>query len=91
MSVATISATEFKAKCIDILDQLADGRLERVEVTKRGRVVAVLTPPAPDPAAAAQLYGLLRGAVVVPPGVDLTAPALDEPWDAALTACRRRR
>jgi PIN domain nuclease of toxin-antitoxin system/antitoxin (DNA-binding transcriptional repressor) of toxin-antitoxin stability system len=83
MSIVTINATEFKAKCLDILDKLADRRLERVEVTKRGRVVAVLTPPAPDPAAVEQLYGLMRGSVVVPPGVDLTAPASDEPWDAA--------
>jgi antitoxin (DNA-binding transcriptional repressor) of toxin-antitoxin stability system len=88
MSVATINATEFKAKCLDILDQLADRRLERVEVTKRGRVVAVLTPP-PDPAAVEQLYGFMRGSVVVPPGVDLTAPALDEPWDAELGVLHR--
>lgn len=35
MSVATISAIEFKAKRVDLLDRLAERRLERVEVTKR--------------------------------------------------------
>jgi len=78
-AVATITATEFKAKCLEILDRLAAQKLDRVTITKRGRVVAVLTPP-DDPAAGVErLHGLLRGRVTVPPGFDLTAPVLDEP------------
>jgi antitoxin (DNA-binding transcriptional repressor) of toxin-antitoxin stability system len=75
----TISATEFKAKCLEILGQLGERRLTRVSVTKRGRVVAVLTPPADEEAAVRGLHGFLRGSVVVPEGLDLTAPVLDEP------------
>ena len=75
----TISATEFKAKCLEILDQLGERRLTRVSVTKRGRVVAVLTPPADEEAGIRGLHGFPRGSVVVPEGVDLTAPVLDEP------------
>src|SRR5271169_6380411 len=41
----TITASEFKAKCLDLLDQLATRRLTRLSVTKRGRIVAVVTPP----------------------------------------------
>ena len=40
----TMSATEFKAKCLQILDQVqATG--ERVQVTKWGKVVAEVGPP----------------------------------------------
>ena len=74
----TITATEFKARCLEILDQLGERRLTRVSVTRRGRVVAVLTPPVEE-AAVRGLHGFLRGSVVVPGGVDLTAPILDEP------------
>ena len=38
-----ISATEFKAKCLHLLDQVA-ATGERIQVTKRGKVVAELGP-----------------------------------------------
>lgn len=85
MSAAqTINATEFKAKCLEILDQLADRRLTRVSVTKRGRVVAVLTPPTDEATAIQNLHGFLRDQAVLPSQVDLTAPVPD----AALLAER---
>lgn len=71
----TITATEFKARCLEILNQIGERRLTRVSVTRRGRVVAVLTPPE-DQAAVRGLHGFLRGSVVVPEGVDLTAPVV---------------
>ena len=74
----TISATEFKATCLDLLDRLNQGEWERVEVTKRGRVVAILTAPPTQAEAVAGLHGFMRGSVVMPEDVDLTAPILDE-------------
>ena len=71
----TISASEFKARCLEILDRLADHTLERVTITKRGRVVGVLLAPASHAAAVRHLHGFMRGSVVVPPGIDLTEPA----------------
>jgi prevent-host-death family protein len=76
----TISATEFKAKCLDILERLRSRQLERVEITKRGRVVAVLTPPDSIPDAVRQVHGFMEGSVVIPEGFDLTAPVADEPF-----------
>ena len=76
----TISASEFKAKCLDILDRVAGHELDRVVITKRGRTVGVLLPP--DTAAVQDLYGSMRGSVVIPAGLDLTEPVLDEPFDA---------
>lgn len=82
MDLESISATEFKAKCLDILDQVAARQVQCVAITKRGKVVAMLVPPLDEPAAVRQLHGFLRGSVVVPTGVDLTEPALDEGLDA---------
>jgi len=82
MATQTISASEFKAKCLEILDRLRDHSLDRVVVTKRGRPVAVVTPPEVDAKDVRELRGFLRGTVVVPKGVDLTEPLLDEPFDS---------
>jgi hypothetical protein len=78
----TISASHFKARCLEIFDRLADRSLERVTITKRGRVVGVLLPPDTEVDAIRQLHGFLRGSVVVPPGIDLTEPISDEPFGA---------
>ena len=76
------TATEFKAKCLDIFDRLAAHKLTRVTITKRGKVVAVLTPPEDAESAVPRLHGFLRGSVIAPPGFDFTAPVLDEPLSA---------
>ena len=77
--VLTITATEFKAKCLAIFDQLEGRRISRVIVTRRGKPVAELTPPNDKPPS---LWGAHRGSVVVAPGVDLTEPAFEGLWDA---------
>ncbi len=79
-SVQSFTTTEFKAKCLDIVDQLAARKFTRVTVTKRGRVVGVLTPPDTDETAVRQLYGSMRVSVILPPDFDLTAPVLHEPF-----------
>lgn len=78
----TISATEFKAKCLDILDRINSRELERAVVTKRGRVVAVLVRPEDEAAQVRRLHGFLRGSVVIPTGADLTAPTVEDAFTA---------
>jgi antitoxin (DNA-binding transcriptional repressor) of toxin-antitoxin stability system len=78
----TISATEFKAKCLEILDRISSHQLERAVVTKRGRVVAVLVRPEDEADQVRRLHGFMRGSVVIPSGIDLTAPTLVEPLSA---------
>lgn len=78
----TVSATEFKARCLDLLDQVGARRTGPLGITKRGKVVALLVPPATPEEAVQGLHGFLRGSVAVPEEVDLTAPVLDEPLDA---------
>jgi prevent-host-death family protein len=79
----TIGAAEFKARCLEILDRLSTRKLSRLTITKRGRPVAVLLPPEDARDAVRQIHGFLRGSVIIPAGTDLTAPSLDEPFDAA--------
>lgn len=45
----TVPATEFKQRCLALLDQVAETRVP-VTVTKHGRPVAVVAPVASDPA-----------------------------------------
>ena len=84
MDSGTVSATEFKAKCLDLLDQVGTRQIGRLEITKHGKVVAVLIPPPSREEAVQQLHGFLRGSVLVPEGLDLTTPVLEEPLDAEL-------
>lgn len=82
MNSETVSATKFKAKCLDLLDRVSARQIERLEITKRGKLVAILIPPASQREAVEQLHGFLRGSVTVPEAVDLTAPVLDETLNA---------
>ena len=78
-----IAASEFKAKCLDLMDQLAARKLDRIVVTKRGRPVAVLTPPPTPEEIADAFFGFMKGSVGAPEDFDFTAPVLDEPINAA--------
>ena len=78
----TISASDFKARCLEIFDRLASRTLTRVTITKRGKVVGVLLPPDHEPDAVKQLRGFMRGSVIVPERLDLTAPMADEAFSA---------
>lgn len=77
--VLEISATEFKARCLAIFKQLEARRYHKVVVTRRGKPVAELTAPKRD---VPDLYGCMKGSVIIPPGVDLTEPVLEDIPDA---------
>jgi prevent-host-death family protein len=71
----TIGAGDFKAKCLQLLDDVAEHR-EPLVITKRGKPVAKLVPMPPD----TQLFGALAGSVLVQ--ADIIAP-IDAKWDSA--------
>jgi prevent-host-death family protein len=68
----SIAAGEFKARCLKLLDEVAETGREII-VTKRGKAVARLVPLAP------KVRQSLRGSVLKQG--DLLAP-IGEPWDA---------
>lgn len=84
----TIGAAAFKTRCLAILKALEARQLTRVVVTRRGKPVAELSPPA-GPQGPFNIWGCMRGTVRVAPGVDLTEPVLDEPLDAELGILHR--
>lgn len=69
-----IAATDFKAKCLALMDQVARTR-EEVVITKHGRPVARLVPVGPPPTDA---FGWLAGTVLE--AGDLIGP-IEEDWD----------
>lgn len=75
----TISATEFKAKCLELMEQGALRRLDRVHVTKRGKpfVTLTLTPDEP-PLAADALFGCMKDRTIIPDDYDWDAPIYSE-------------
>jgi prevent-host-death family protein len=78
----TISASEFKAKCLSLLDRLARRELDRVIITKRGKPVAIVEPPQQQADEVRNIHGFMRGSVIIADDVDLTAPVVDEPLTA---------
>ncbi|MCR4298989.1 MAG: type II toxin-antitoxin system Phd/YefM family antitoxin [Gallionella sp.] len=70
-----IGAGDFKAKCLQLLDDVAEQR-EPLIITKRGKPVAKLVPVEPE----LQLFGALKGSVVGE--TDIVSP-IDVEWKAA--------
>jgi prevent-host-death family protein len=70
-----IGAGEFKAKCLQLLDDIAEKRGTLI-ITKHGKPVAKLVPIEPEQ----QLFGALKGSVVGE--MDIVSPISVE-WDAA--------
>jgi prevent-host-death family protein len=75
LKTRVIAATEFKAKCLAILDEV-DDLGGAVTITKRGRPVAVLTPAKPQPARKSSM-GAWIGKVKFPKGWE----KMELPWE----------
>ena len=72
----TIKASEFKAKCLKLMDEVARTG-EEVTITKNGRPVAKLVPATPG---ATQLLGLHKGMIDI--SGDIESP-IDVTWEAS--------
>lgn len=70
-----IGAGEFKAKCLQLLDDVAEQR-ETLIITKRGKPIAKLVPVEPDH----KLFGALQDSVVGE--TDIISPVAVE-WNVA--------
>jgi prevent-host-death family protein len=75
--ILEIGAAEFKAKCLQLLNEISERKRDAVIITKRGRPVARLEPIRE---AGGPIYGALRGLVKI--HGDLTEP-LDVEWEAS--------
>ena len=80
---SAIGVTAFKAQCLGLIDDVAQGKTGRVVLLKHRRPIAAVVPILADGEDCFDLWGAMRGTVTVAPGVDLTEPA-GEIWDAEL-------
>ena len=71
-----IPAGEFKAKCLNLMDQVAEKGGEYI-ITKRGKPVAKLVPVNPKPRL--DVFGCMRGTIQI--HGDIVSP-LDVEWEA---------
>ncbi len=71
-----ISASRFKATCLELMKNVHDQRFE-VIITKRGRPIAKLVPYDDD--APPAIYGFMAGTGVVAGDI---VSAMDETWSA---------
>lgn len=79
----TVSASEFKAKCLEYFDKLSRQEIDSIVVTKRGKTVAVVRPPQLTYEEALSVHGSMRGRFVqLDPSADLVGPiAADQEFD----------
>ena len=71
-----IKAGEFKARCLELMDRVAENREEYV-ITKRGKPVAKLVPVEPEPKR--ELFGYMKG--TIKSVGDIISP-IDVEWEA---------
>lgn len=77
--MAQVGATEFKARCLELMDRVAERR-ETYVITKRGKPVAKLVPADP-PAPRKSILGCLAGQFESV-GDIVSSPLSDEEWAA---------
>lgn len=73
-----ISATEFKAKCLKLMDEITKTH-ESITVTKHGKAVAKLVPIEPNENQSKTGFGCMAGTIEILG--DIITP-IEEPWSA---------
>ena len=77
MVMKEVAISEFKAKCLAILDEVQKTK-QPVRVTRRGKPVAEVSPP--SPMRPKDLFGFMKGSVEILG--DIVSPAGDpEDWE----------
>lgn len=88
--MGNVPATKFKAKCLELMDRVAERR-ESFVITKRGRPVAKLVPVGPKPKES--IFGWLRGKAtitgdIVSPAVPAAAWEVLKEWDEVIAPAK---
>jgi prevent-host-death family protein len=73
-----ISATEFKATCLELMDRVQQTG-EEITITKHGKPLAKLAPVEPAHKAPADLFGCAKARVTIVG--DIISPVEDLVWD----------
>jgi len=78
---SSIGVTEFKSKCLGLIDDVAQGKTGRIILLKHNKPVAAIVPINDSDGEPFELWGALKGTMTLLPDVDLTEPT-GEIWDA---------
>ena len=78
----TVSVTEFKARCLGLMDAVNTRKITRLKVEKRGKLHVVIQAPAKGKGQRHSIIGALKGSLIVPAGLDLTKPVFEGEIDA---------
>ena len=78
---SAIGVTVFKAQCLGLIDDVAQGKTDRIVLLKHNRPIAAIVPLNDDTSENFDLWGAMRGTVTVAPGFDLTE-STGENWEA---------
>lgn len=84
-----VNVTEFKAKCLELLDRVGSHDIKTLTVTKPSKAIAAISAPSASEDQVRSLHGAMRGRVIIPAGFDLTETVLDEELDAELGLLHR--
>jgi antitoxin (DNA-binding transcriptional repressor) of toxin-antitoxin stability system len=76
-----IGVTAFKSQCLGLIDDVVQGKTDRIVLLKHNRPVAAIVPIRTDAEDDFELWGAMRGTVTFLPDVDLTEPT-GAIWDA---------
>ncbi len=80
MTSRRMRASEFKAKCLGVLDEIARTG-ETLTITKRGKAVAYVSRIPPTTGAPGGLLGCMQGTLAIVG--DIVSPSTaDDDWDA---------
>ena len=74
----SIGVTDFKARCLGLIEAVSQRKTGRIVLLKHNRPVAALVPIEDEPQ---ELWGAMRDTVEVPPRTNLTE-ATGEVWEA---------
>ena len=77
----TIGVTAFKSHGLGLIDDVAQGKTDRIILLKHNRPIAAIVPIDEEADENVDLWGAMRGTVTTAPGVDLTE-STGEIWDA---------
>jgi prevent-host-death family protein len=78
----SIGVTAFKAQCLGLIDDVVQGKTDRIVLLKHNRPVAAVVPIRENKNNdLPELWGAMRGTVTIAPGVDLTE-STGEIWEA---------
>ena len=83
----TLSVTEFKAKCLSLLEQIRTRDLKRLVVTKHGQPIAEVNAIQPSQTKGENGWNplaALAGRIILPSGFDPAAPVYDPGLDGPL-------